>query len=61
MKKIFKLNDLLKKIIAYEDGTLNNEETIELFQTLIETGLINELQGSYQRMAQHLVDEGLIE
>ena len=61
MKKIFKLNDLLKKIIAYEDGTLNNEETIELFQTLIETGLINELQGSYQRMAQYLVDEGLVE
>tara|TARA_A100001515_G_C4558194_1_gene205710 strand:- start:913 stop:1122 length:210 start_codon:yes stop_codon:yes gene_type:complete len=61
MRRLFKLKDLLKKIIAYEDGTLNDEETIELFQTLVETGIINELQGSYQRMAQYLVDEGLIE
>ena len=55
------MKDLLKKIIAYEDGILNDEETIDLFQTLVTTGIINELQGSYQRMAQYLIDEGLVQ
>ena len=55
------MKDITEKIIAYEDGTLNDEETIDLFQTLVTTGIINELQGSYQRMAQYLIDEGLIE
>jgi len=56
-----KLKDLVEKIIAYEDGALNDEETIKLFQTLVTTGVIKKLQGSYQRMAEYLIDEGLIE
>ena len=54
------MNKITEKIIAYEGGTLNNEETIKLFQDLIDTGFINHLQGSYQRMASYLIDEGLV-
>jgi len=32
------LKDITEKIIAYEDGALNNEEVIKLFQVLIDTG-----------------------
>ena len=51
--------DLIDRINAYEDGTLSSEETIQLFQHLIDTGLIWELQGSYGRMAAALVRAGL--
>ena len=54
------MNEITEKIIAYEDGVLNDKETIELFQELIDTGFINHLQGSYQRMAVLLINEGLI-
>tara|TARA_R100000781_G_C3999689_1_gene99825 strand:+ start:249 stop:422 length:174 start_codon:yes stop_codon:yes gene_type:complete len=54
------LKNITEKIIAYEDGALNDEETIELFQVLIDTGMIHELQGTYQRVAEYLIDEGLI-
>ena len=54
------MKNITEKIIAYEDGALNDEETIELFQVLIDTGMIHELQGTYQRVAEYLIDEGLI-
>jgi len=55
------LNEITEKIIAYEDGTLNDEETVKLFQELVDTGFINHLQGSYQRMAELLINEGLVD
>ena len=54
------MSEITEKIIAYEDGALNDEETIKLFQDLIDTGFINHLQGSYQRMANYLIAEGLV-
>jgi hypothetical protein len=47
------------EIMAYEDGSLNYEDTIDLFQHLINTGLCWQLQGSYGRMAQAMLDQGL--
>lgn len=49
----------LSKIIAFEQGELDQDETIELFQELIDTGLAWQLQGSYGRMADRLLSAGL--
>ena len=54
------MKDLTFKIVAFEEGNLTNEETVELFQKLIDTGIIHELQGTYQRMANYLIAEGLV-
>jgi hypothetical protein len=50
--------DLLDKIISFENGDLNDEQTIELFQGLIDTELAWKLQGSYGRMAMNLIEAG---
>ncbi len=50
----------LGNIIAYEQGELGAEETIELFQRLVNTGLAWKLQGSYGRAAKALIDQGII-
>ena len=50
----------LDKIIAYENGELEDaEETIEFFQKIIDSGLVFQLQGHYQRVAIALVKAGL--
>lgn len=49
----------VEKIIEYENGELDDEQTIELFQHLIDKGTIWHLQGHYQRTAYALVQEGL--
>jgi len=50
--------DVTGGIIAYESGELDHEQTVELFQHLIDTRMINHLQGSYGRTAQALLDAG---
>jgi hypothetical protein len=52
--------DTLQRIMDYECGTLNDEETIALFQDLVDTGLAWRLQGHYARSARHLIEAGLI-
>jgi hypothetical protein len=53
--------DQVSKIMAYEDGELDEEQTIELFQELINSGLAWSLQGHYGRTAQALIEQGLCE
>ena len=48
------------KIIEYENGELNEEEVIDLFQELVNDGSCWRLQGHYGRTAQALLDQGLI-
>ncbi len=47
------------KIIKYESGDMDEHELIEFFQGLIDSGMAWKLQGSYGRMAMHLINEGI--
>lgn len=53
--------DYVDKIIAYESGELDEDGVVELFQELLDSGVLFHLQGSYQRTAQALLDAGLIQ
>jgi hypothetical protein len=50
----------LDSMIAWEQGDLDDEGTVELFQNLLDTGLAWQLQGCYGRMTQRLLDAGYI-
>jgi hypothetical protein len=52
---------MLDMLIAYENGDLNTEQTVELFQNLVDSGLIFSLQGDYMRTVKELVKAGLID
>jgi len=47
-------------LFAYEAGELDEVETVELFQELIDTGLVWSLQGHYGRTAAALLEQGLV-
>ena len=51
--------NIVKFILAFENGEANNDEVIEGFQHLIDTGTVWSLQGSYGRTAQNLIERGL--
>jgi hypothetical protein len=52
--------NITTQIIQYEDGDLDHEQVVELFQYLVSSGMIDCLQGSYHRMAQILIESGEI-
>lgn len=52
--------NLTTTIIAFENGELDEDEVIALFQSLCDTGTIYHLQGSYQRIAEQMIRDGLI-
>lgn len=52
--------DLVGAIIDFENGDLDDDATIELFQHLVDTGQAWTLQGSYGRAARALIDQGYV-
>lgn len=52
--------DLTNMIVAYETDELGYEDTLWLFQTLLDTGLAWQLQGHYGRATRDLLEAGLI-
>jgi hypothetical protein len=51
-------NDLVGRIIAFEQGDLDHDEVVELFQELVDTGMAWSLQGCYGRFAANLIEAG---
>lgn len=52
--------DLVDDIIRYEDGSMDETEAVDFFSHLVKSGLINSLQGSYQRGAAALISAGYL-
>lgn len=52
---------LFGRIVDYENGELDDDETIDLFQFLVDKGIAWALQGSYGRTASALIEAGLVE
>jgi len=50
---------MVEKIIRYENGEMHEDETVQFFQELIDSGLAWNLQGHYGRVASTLIEEGL--
>jgi hypothetical protein len=54
--------DITTAIINYETGQMTTEEeAIELFQHLVDTGMAWELQGHYGRTATALIEAGYLQ
>ena len=54
------MQNLTERIVSYEQGDLTEEQTIQLFQHLVDSGMIMNLQGHYHRLAAQLLEAGLI-
>ena len=52
--------DMVTDIVTYEAGDMTEEETINFFQRLLDTGMVYNLQGQYQRTASALLEAGVI-
>jgi hypothetical protein len=54
------MQNLTESMTAYERGELDPNETCQLFQELLDCGLVWNLQGHYGRTAYALLEAGLI-
>lgn len=54
--------DAVNAMMRYEGGgePLNEDEVVELFQHLVDTGLAWSLQGHYGRTAQAMIERGMV-
>lgn len=54
------MKDLVDRIIDWESGLMDEDEAVEFFQDLVDSGLAWTLQGHYGRTASRLIDAGLV-
>lgn len=54
------MSELLDQMVKWEEGTLSEEDTVNLFQELVTTGIAWQLQGMYGRQASAMLDAGVI-
>ena len=59
-ERIKRMQNLTERIVSYERGELTDQQTFQLFQELVDSGMIMNLQGHYQRLAAQLLEAGLI-
>lgn len=52
--------DVVGAMMDFENGSLSEDETIKLFQHLVDTGMAWTLQGSYGRAAAAMIEAGLV-
>jgi hypothetical protein len=52
--------DLLDQMMGFEQGELDEDQVVELFQRLVDNGMAWKLQGTYGRTATDLIDAGLV-
>ena len=52
---------MIDKIMAYEQGELDANGTLELFSELVKTGMAWTLQGSYGRAAMGMIQRGWLD
>lgn len=50
--------DMVTLMMDFENGDLDDQQTIDFFQQLIDTGTVWHLQGFYGRMASDLIRNG---
>jgi len=53
--------DLTTRIMFYEAGDFSTSDTVILFSDLVRLGLAWSLQGTYGRIAQRLIDTGILD
>ena len=53
-------SDIVTRLMDYEDGDLDFDQTVALFQDLVNSGLAWSLQGTYGRTAKTLIDYGYV-
>lgn len=51
----------VEELMAFENGEMDQDAAVNMFQRLINSGLAWQLQGYYGRTAQALIDAGLCE
>lgn len=54
------VKDLVGRLADLEEGLLEFDEVVDLFQYLVDTGMAWTLQGYYGRIAEGLIQAGLV-
>ncbi|WDS51784.1 hypothetical protein SEA_TRIUMPH_70 [Streptomyces phage Triumph] len=55
-----RMKDIAIDLMSYEADELEIDEIVDLFATLIRSGMAWTLQGHYGRTAQGLIDQGIV-